>query len=293
MESKVKQNDLEFFELIEKPSSKKLAQYYAKKYYQETKGGYEKSYSDSELLYITNKLNQKYKIIQTRFGKDLTSRSFLDVGCGEGFALKYFSNMGHVVKGVDYSSEGVCSHNPSMLKHLITTDIFEFMEQQINIGNTYDIIWLQNVLEHVSDPVQMLNSIQELVSKDSILVLTVPNDFSSLQIEAMRLNHIDNEFWVIAPDHISYFNAASIYKIAEATGWNCIDLLGDFPIDWYLYNESSNYIQNKKTGKNAHTARIQIENLLSKQPAEQVNAFYRELAKMGMGRDLTAYLVSS
>jgi hypothetical protein len=42
-------------------------------------------------------------------------------------------------------------------------------------------------------------------------------------------------------------------------------------------------------GGEAHLARITLENLLDRQPADKLNAFYSAMADVGKGRDLTAY----
>ena len=72
--------------------------------------------------------------------------------------------------------------------------------------NIYDIIYLQNVLEHVISPIDLLRDLHSILSMNGVIVLTVPNDFSVIQKEAIRRNHIDNEFWIGFPDHLSYFD---------------------------------------------------------------------------------------
>ncbi|MCL4442405.1 MAG: hypothetical protein M1609_17970 [Firmicutes bacterium] len=88
MFSNVKKNKFGFYELIDKPSPEELSLYYANKYFQEAKGGYEKSYSKEEVQYINNKIAQKYRVISKLLDmSDTIKMQFLDVGCGEGWAL--------------------------------------------------------------------------------------------------------------------------------------------------------------------------------------------------------------
>jgi hypothetical protein len=43
-------------------------------------------------------------------------------------------------------------------------------------------------------------------------------------------------------------------------------------------------------GGEAHLARIALENLLDQQPTGELRAFYKAMADVGMGQDITAYL---
>ena len=63
---------------------------------------------------------------------------------------------------------------------------------------------------------------------------------------------------------MSYFTQDSLKKLILHCGLNVIDLLGDFPIDFFLFNESSNYLLDSKNGKNCHKARIRLDTLIAK-----------------------------
>jgi len=91
--TQVQLNKYECYSLKEKPSVEELRDYYQKKYFQNEKGTYSNSYSKQELQYFYNKIDQKYQIIR-RYIHGLETGSFLDVGCGECFTLKYFRKKG-------------------------------------------------------------------------------------------------------------------------------------------------------------------------------------------------------
>jgi 2-polyprenyl-3-methyl-5-hydroxy-6-metoxy-1,4-benzoquinol methylase len=291
METRLKQHPLGFFEIVNKPSQKELQDYYAKKYYQEAKGSYELEYSDAELLYFQAKLEQRFAVINQHLHLDKTNtKKMLDVGCGEGYALSFFNAKGWQVKGIDFSSAGVMSKNPNCKDFLDTGDVFELLDAEIAKAEKYDIVWLQNVLEHVINPIDLLKSLRQLVKPNGMAVITVPNDFSIIQQGAIKNGHIDNEFWVVYPDHLNYFDFDSLVKTATFTGWTDTEVLAGFPVDWYLFHPDSNYIRNKSAGKSAHFARVQIENLIHKKPVEDVIQFWSKMAKLGIGRDITAFL---
>jgi hypothetical protein len=111
-----------------------------------------------------------------------------------------------------------------------------------------------------------------------------------VQREAVSRGHIDREFWVVLPDHLSYFDHVSLPAVAKGTGWHCEELLGDFPIDWFLFHEGSNYFRDRTLGKAAHRARVQLENLIHRQPMDLALEFWSAAGRLGVGRDMTCFL---
>jgi len=290
MDSRLRKHPLGYWEIENKPTAEELQKYYADKYYQEGKGSYELEYSCDELSYFNAKLEQRSIVLQRYLSTTSGQPRMLDVGCGEGYALAFFKSRGWATKGLDFSSAGVASKNPSCLDVLVTGDIFALLKAEIEAGETYDVVWLQNVLEHVIDPLDLLSSLRRLVAPSGIAVVTVPNDCSITQRAALSSQHIDNAFWVAPPDHLTYFDNDSLANTANQTGWQCLELLGDFPVDWFLFHPKSNYVRDKSVGKAAHLARVQIENLIHAQPTDDVISFWSAAAKLGLGRDITAFL---
>jgi 2-polyprenyl-3-methyl-5-hydroxy-6-metoxy-1,4-benzoquinol methylase len=291
LDQRLRKHPLGFWEIAVKPTSQELQQYYADKYYQEAKGSYELEYTKDELLYFSAKLEQRFAVIQCYLPSlGSVAKRMLDVGCGEGYALAYFRKQGWSAKGIDFSSAGVSSKNPDCLDALATGDIFALLQSEITSGATYDVVWLQNVLEHVINPLDLLKSLRTLVAPGGLAVVTVPNDCSVTQRGALTYGHIDSAFWVAPPDHLTYFDHASLTNAANETGWECAEMLGDFPVDWFLFHPGSNYVRDKSAGKAAHKARVQLENIIHEQPIEDVLRFWSATAKLGIGRDITAFL---
>lgn len=291
MDQRLIKHPLGYWEIASKPTLHELERYYAEKYYQEAKGSYELEYSKEELQYFRAKLEQRDAIIRRYLpASNQSSKRLLDVGCGEGYALAYFRKHGWSAKGIDFSSAGVSSKNPDCLDALVTGDIFALLQSEMTAGATYDVVWLQNVLEHVIDPLGLLKSLRSLVAPGGLAVVTVPNDCSITQRGALDHGHIENAFWVAPPDHLTYFDHDSLVNAANETGWTCAEMLGDFPVDWFLFHPGSNYVRDQSAGKAAHKVRVQLENIIHGQPIEDVLRFWAAAAKLGMGRDITAFL---
>jgi 2-polyprenyl-3-methyl-5-hydroxy-6-metoxy-1,4-benzoquinol methylase len=290
MDPRLQKHPLGYWEIENKPTPQELQQYYAEKYYQEGLGSYELEYTRDELTYFNAKLEQRSAVLQRHLLPENGKPRLLDVGCGEGYTLSFFRQQGWSVKGFDFSSAGVKSKNPACMDALVTGDIFTLLEAEIQAGKTYDVVWLQNVLEHVLEPLKLLKSLRSLVTPGGLAVVTVPNDCSITQNELLALGHIEHAFWVSPQEHLAYFDYSSLISISKGAGWECLEMLGDFPVDCFLFNPKSNYIYDHSFGKSAHRARVQIENMIQKQPIIDVVSFYSALAKIGLGRNITAFL---
>jgi len=288
--TKLRKNPIGYWEVVEKRSEAELQDYYFRKYYQKAKGSCEHEYTAEELSYFRAEISQRWSVIKKYVS---TTGSILDVGCGEGYTIAFFRKLGWKVKGLDYSRSGIEGKNPECSDALITGDIFQLLRQEGILKNRYDVIWLQNVLEHVIDPVRLLESLRSIVPPREMLLVTVPNDFSDIQLYALDRGLVDSEFWVALPDHLNYFSIDSLKNIGAVTGWADIEILSDFTINWFLYHPGSNYVKVKSAGKPAHIARVELENLINNRPVEDVVNFWSALAKIGMGRDLTAFFLTS
>ena len=294
-------NEFGFYEIKTKPSPEELREYYAQRYYQENLTTYQAEYPPEELEHINGKLRLRHWVLAQlrRAGQpgsgvhqeEPAASSLLDIGCGEGWALAYFQRLGWEVLGLDFSSFSLDRFNPELREQLRTGDLYEGVQQLADNGHQYDVLWLDNVLEHVLEPAALLRLCRALVKPNGVLVVDVPNDFSSLQQHLLDTGKIDRPFWVVLPDHLSYFNQAGLRNLAQATGWRVAKVLGDQPIDLNLLNPVTNYVMNREAGKAAHQARLEQDNFLLHTAAiPALAAYYESLAGVGLGRSIVAFL---
>ena len=278
---------LGFFEVHPKPLTSELSEYYAKKYYQGSNGSYAYSYSEDELQYF----KVSAKIALRTIYRFVTPKTFklLDLGCGEGFFADLFCREGWKPSLVDFSDDGLKRHNPALLKNFVQSDVIKYTEEAKKHLKTFDVINLDNVLEHVIDPIRLLRNLKSNMSDSTILRIEVPNDFSSFQSLLTNLNCTE-ETWISPPEHLSYFNTNSLKALLDNQGFALLSLQADFPIEQFLINKHSNYCKNRDFGKGAHLTRVIVTNYLADKNIDRMIDYQEAAADLEFGRLLTAYV---
>ncbi|MGV6861920.1 MAG: class I SAM-dependent methyltransferase [Putridiphycobacter sp.] len=289
MEKEIIKTEFGFFTLKNKPTEIELKEYYENKYFQDSKGAYEIDYSVEEIKYFKNKLKEKYFIIE-ELTVNTQNKRFIDIGCGEGWALDFFKTKGWDVLGLDYSEFGINKQNEHCLNDFVKGDIYENIDSLINKGEIFDVVYLGHVFEHLLDPILMLNKIKKIISPKGILVINVPNDFSKFQEYLFKNNKVSRQYWISIPDHISYFNRKSLKNFLLANDYDELKAISDFSIDLNLLNTNTNYIDNKDVGKSCYFQKIEFENFLHEtNPISQIVEFYSKQIDLGMGRSFTGF----
>lgn len=267
------------------PSKEELAAYYSSDYYQNPHGTYSEAYSPEEISHKKIRCGFLFRVATESFSE---SGKFLDVGCGEGFLMDAFSARGWDVLGLDFSRFGIMRFNPHLQSSFIEGDIYESLDNLGKSNQKFDCVNLGNVLEHVLDPFGLLKGIGRLLTSRGTLVITVPNDFSALQLYLEEAGDISRRYWVNVPDHLNYFTHESLWSLVLEAGLTPTEVYADFPIEWFLANESSNYGKNPAVGKFAHAARVKLDSFITNQnDFDLVKQFWSALARIGQGRTVT------
>jgi SAM-dependent methyltransferase len=277
-----------YFRVANPPSNDELKKYYQDKYWQEVTG-FDAELNSIERSYIKNTVALKSFVVKKYLGAD--KLSIIDIGTGEGHTLNYFKENGHEVLGLDFSNFGIKKHYPDLLPKVLTGDIYESINELILAGKQFNLVILDNVLEHVLSPVELLDKLKKIMyagNNRSALLVRVPNDFSAIQSFLIEEKLIDKKYWIAPPDHLNYFNTDSLQKFFELHGFSMDVMYADWDIELDLLNPNSNYVNNKSVGKASHNARMMTENIIANNDLNKVLNFYEASAKIGLGRTITA-----
>ncbi len=261
------------------PSKEEIKEFYGGKYYQEKIPKLlDPEKEEKELQWSNLWYRDRLLTLNKHIGN--VPKRLLDVGCGNGFFLKFMNENGWESLGIEPSlkaSEYACSLG---LK-VFNTTLEEFVRNKW--FNYFDAINLKCVLEHVPNPIEILEICKSLLKDSGIICIEVPNDFNILQLQVHKLGK--PQWWVAIPDHINYFDFHSLEKLLESLGFEIVLRATDFPMELFLLMGEV-YIGNDEVGSKCHQKRMKFELSL---PDELRRDIYISLAKLGIGRSCIVY----
>ena len=261
------------------PSKEEIERYYEKQYYQKKipkllDPKKEASELEWENLWFRDRLFILNKHIRHK------PKRLLDVGCGNGFFLKFMSKNGWEVVGIE-PSPSASEYARSLGLNVFNMTLEKFAEDRWY--GYFDAINLKCVLEHVPNPREILEICKGLLKDSGIICIEVPNDFNILQLQAHKLGR--PQYWIVTPDHINYFDFSSLERLLKNTGLEIVLKTTDFPMESFLLM-GENYIGNDEVGSKCHQKRMNFELNL---PDEIRRNIYESLAELGIGRVCIVY----
>ena len=275
-----------------RPTPEELEAFYQDLYFQQTVSTqYQSSYSPDDLELLALQHGIALFAAEQVLGNAAAARTLLDVACGEGFMLAAAKARGYDVWGMDYSSYGIERHNPQLMPWFRQGNVLSLLDQLIGEERRFRVVNLSGILEHVLDPVALIEKAKGVLDTSGVIRVLAPNDDSKIQRLAKALGKIEQP-WFCPPQHLHYFNAETLPKFLEAQGLLVKKLLGDFPIDYFLLNDWSNYVADPGRGKQAHVVRQHAQRLLHEAGDEACVLLQEAQARCGIGRDIAAYAVA-
>ena len=171
---------------------------------------------------LVKKVNIKNKFNITVNGQQTTDNSILDIGCGVGDFLNYAKEKGCNITGIEPSEDA-----RKIAEEKLGTKIFSPEELQNIPNESFDIVTMWHVLEHVADLKTEIDHLERIVKKNGRLVLALPN-YKSFDAEYYK------DKWAAydVPRHLNHFSRTSIKNIFNTTAFQLIDIK---PLKWDSY----------------------------------------------------------
>jgi len=210
----------------------------------------------------------------------LLRRRLLDIGSGPGFFLATAQTRGWQVKGIEPSRQAA-AHARSL-----SVEVVEgfFNAQTAPTLGRFDVVHLNNVLEHIPDPVALLTLARGLLDEGGLVCVNVPNDFSPFQLAA-RAAGGTGDWWVAPPHHLNYFDFDSLGALLERLGFQVAERMTSFPMEAFVMM-GDNYVGDATLGRACHAKRKKFDLALEAAGLKGVRrAFYSALAAQGIGRE--------
>lgn len=134
----------------------------------------------------------------------------LDIGCSTGAFMQSAKNMGWKVEGVEISYKAA-----AMAKKLTNSKVFIGKVEEFQSDEKFDAITAWEVLEHVEDPLEFIESCQKLLKPNGILALSTPNWNSPWVKKSNK-----DEHW--PPFHLTFWNRFTIKTLFDKSNLKVI-----------------------------------------------------------------------
>jgi methionine biosynthesis protein MetW len=152
----------------------------------------------------------------------------LDVGCGNGERLALLNSLGWQAQGVEMDEMAVGLARKSGLEvHLGSVQTQNYSK------NTFDVITMNHVIEHLHDPISLLQECRRILKPRGLLVITTPN-FSSWGHKVFK------NCWrgLEPPRHLFLFNFINLPKILQFADFSIKSLVTTTTTADWIYLQS-------------------------------------------------------
>ena len=164
-------------------------------------------YMDLKERFSLVKRSRTLKFILNEF--DLKNKKVLDLGCSSG---EYLVNFGAESLGVTINDEEVLFGKKNSLN--IVRGNVEFLEEIGIKKGDFEVVWANNLIEHLLSPHSFLVKLKDLVDDRNLLILGVPV-IPSLLI----LLNFSKFRGSLADSHINFFTSKTLKLTVERAGW--------------------------------------------------------------------------
>ena len=188
--------------------------------------------NDQENLWAYQKrLRFVRRVIEESFpARPPSSIKIVDIGCGNGSQLSIpLAHAGFNVTGID--------PDESSIAHAVSfkAPSARFLCASIqDVTETFDVVILSEVLEHVMDPAELLKAGVQRLAADGVVIVTTPNGYGEFEMDSWLFNSLGMQRLVDklaankppvlgATDnngsgHVQFFTQRRLYRIFEECG---------------------------------------------------------------------------
>lgn len=184
------------------PNEKVLEEFYSKKY----------EISSPEIIHIEQRrfarLPEQYQLIKLITEYKKPPARILDIGCDRSFFLDSIRRFGFEVTGIELSLKA-----RSYVEN-IGIKVFSKINE---VNQTFDIVTFWHSLEHISQPLLLLNELKEKVNKNGLLFIRVPA-FDCFWRKIFQSKWI----WFQPVNHLFHFSVESLNNLLTIAGYEVI-----------------------------------------------------------------------
>ena len=259
-------------------TDEELAKFYDGEFYEKERPDYfERMEADKEWWML--RYHHYFGLLEAHTPTDNSRRRILDIGSGPGYFLEAGRERGWQVLGFEPSK--IAAEYTSSRGLAVVNGFFSAAKAEEH--GPFDAISLSMVLEHVRDPIGLIEEARSLLVPDGVLLLISPNDFNPLQMTLWKKLGFQ-PWWVNPKHHLNYFDTVSAQAFLTARRFDVLHLETSYPLENFLL-AGRNYVGNPALGRECHNERKAFEVALFRHDKARINALAASWAQQGIGRE--------
>jgi len=177
-------------------------------------------------MFNTNYYNRSFREEMFKYIPEKATK-ILEVGCSEGLFLSYIKkNKKCETWGIEMNE--AAAKQAEIVADKVYSGDFNELYSQLPL-NYFDCIIFNDVIEHFSDPWLALSNTKQLLSKNGVIVSSIPN-FRYIGNLTEIIKTADfrykEEGGILDKTHLRFFTSKSIKRLFEDCGYNFISQEG-------------------------------------------------------------------
>lgn len=175
----------------------------------------------------------------TALNEKILNKRVLDFGCGAGGFLNLISDKVDLVAGVELDN---------YIRNAMNVEGMTCYANLSEIEGEYDVITLFHVLEHLTNPIETLQSLKKYLSVGGKLIVEVPNSEDALLTLYNSEKFADFTYWSC---HTYLYNHFTLKKMVESAGFKVkmVKQIQRYTLGNHLY-----WLSEGKPGGHSHLA---------------------------------------
>lgn len=147
------------------------------------------------------------------------NRSVLEFGCATGYFSRMLSEKGCHIVGVEINSDAA-KQAQKYCDEIIVADLDFTPLSEILPQRTFDVAIFGDVLEHLRDPWQVLESVRNHLNPGGFIVASIPNiAHGAVRLSLLQGNFNYQQYGILDNTHIRFFTKSSIIEMFDKAGY--------------------------------------------------------------------------
>lgn len=155
---------------------------------------------------LARKVSMSRTFRHLREAYQLDRKAVLDIGCSEGYYLEHFGEGSVGLTLIDEHIAAAAAKGLTVVKANV--------EQPLNLDRAFEVLWANNLFEHLNAPHIFLMRMRDMVVPNGMLILGVP-----IIPAVPGLTRLKKFRGAYAASHVNYFTRRTLIDTVRAAGW--------------------------------------------------------------------------